>query len=119
MNKANLSIFASGVGSNLLAIHKASMDESFPGKLKLVICNKICPAFKLAKSLNYETKLISSKDNELHLLICVSLLSSFSNYVLISLVEVPLMRYTIYTEVIQIVILLTFFYNALFVEKRN
>lgn len=67
----------------------------------------------------FSIKKISSKDNELHLLICVSLLSSFSNYVLISLVEVPLMRYTIYTEVIQIVILLTFFYNALFVEKRN
>ena len=62
MNKANLSIFASGVGSNLLAIHKASMEKSFPGKLKLVICNKICPAFELAKNLNYETKLISNLD---------------------------------------------------------
>ena len=60
MNKANLSIFASGAGSNLLAIHNASMDKSFPGKLKLVICNKICPALELAKSLNYETKLISN-----------------------------------------------------------
>ena len=60
MNKANLSIFASGTGSNLLAIHNASMDKSFPGKLQLVICNKICPAFELAKSLNYETKLISN-----------------------------------------------------------
>ena len=64
MKKVKLSIFSSGVGSNLLSIHKATMDKSFPGKLKLVICNKICPAFKLAKSLNYETKLISSKDNE-------------------------------------------------------
>ena len=62
MNKANLSIFASGIGSNLLAIHNASMDKSFPGKLQLVICNKICPAFELAKSLNYETKLISNLD---------------------------------------------------------
>ena len=62
MNKANLSVFASGVGSNLLAIHDASMDKSFPGKLRLVICNKICPAFELAKSLNYETKLISGLD---------------------------------------------------------
>ncbi len=51
MNKANLSVFASGVGSNLLAIHNASMDKSFPGKLQLVICNKICPAFELAKKL--------------------------------------------------------------------
>ena len=33
MNKANLSVFASGVGSNLLAIHNASMNLSFPGKL--------------------------------------------------------------------------------------
>ena len=62
MNEANLSVFASGVGSNLLAIHNASMDKSFPGKLQLVICNKICPAFELAKSLNYETKLISNLD---------------------------------------------------------
>ncbi len=60
MNKANLSIFASGAGSNLLAIHDASLDKSFPGKLQLVICNKVCPAFELAKSLNYETKLISN-----------------------------------------------------------
>ena len=64
MNKANLSIFASGTGSNLLAIHNASMDKSFPGKLQLVICNKICPAFELAKSLNYETKLISNSNIE-------------------------------------------------------
>ena len=62
MNEANLSVFASGVGSNLLAIHKATMNKSFRGKLKLVICNKICPAFELAKSLNYETKLISNID---------------------------------------------------------
>ena len=62
MKKANLSVFASGVGSNLLAIHNASMDKCFPGKLQLVICNKICPAFELAKSLNYETKLISNLD---------------------------------------------------------
>ena len=62
MNKANLSVFASGVGSNLLAIHNASKDKCFPGKLQLVICNKICPAFELAKSLNYETKLISNLD---------------------------------------------------------
>ena len=62
MNKANLSVFASGAGSNLFAIHKASMNKSFPGKLKLVICNKICPAFELAKSLNYKTKLISNLD---------------------------------------------------------
>ena len=47
MNKANLSVFASGVGSNLLAIHNASKDKCFPGKLQLVICNKICPAFEL------------------------------------------------------------------------
>ena len=64
MNKANLSVFASGVGSNLLAIHNASMDKNFPGKLQLVICNKICPAFELAKSLNYDTKLISYLDKE-------------------------------------------------------
>ena len=64
MNKANLSVFASGVGSNLLAIHNASMNLSFPGKLQLVICNKICPAFELAKSLNYETKLISNSNIE-------------------------------------------------------
>ena len=64
MNKANLSIFASGAGSNLLAIHNASMDKSFPGKLQLVICNKICPAFELAKSLNYKTKLISNLNIE-------------------------------------------------------
>ena len=62
MNKANLSVFASGTGSNLLAIHKASMERGFPGQLKLVICNKVCPAFELAKSLNYETKLISNLD---------------------------------------------------------
>ena len=62
MNKANLSVFASGVGSNLLAIHNASKDNCFPGKLQLVICNKICPAFELAKSLNYKTKLISNLD---------------------------------------------------------
>ena len=62
MNKANLSVFASGAGSNLLAIHKASMKRGFPGKLQLVICNKICPAFELAKSLNYQTKLISNLD---------------------------------------------------------
>ena len=64
MNKANLSVFASGVGSNLLAIHNASMEKSFPGKLQLVICNKICPAFELAKSLNYDTKLILNLDKE-------------------------------------------------------
>ena len=64
MNKANLSVFASGVGSNLLAIHNASMHKSFPGKLQQVICNKICPAFELAKSLNYDTKLISNLDKE-------------------------------------------------------
>ena len=64
MNEANLSVFASGVGSNLLAIHNASKDKCFPGKLKLVICNKICPAFELAKSLNYETKLISNSNME-------------------------------------------------------
>ena len=64
MNKANLSIFASGAGSNLLAIHNASMDRNFPGKLQLVICDKICPAFELAKSLNYETKLISNLNIE-------------------------------------------------------
>ena len=64
MNKANLSVFASGVGSNLLAIHNASIDKSFPGKLQLVICNKICPAFELAKSLNYDTKLISNLDKK-------------------------------------------------------
>jgi len=62
MNKVNLAIFASGVGSNLLAIHKASMIKNFPGKLQLVICNKICPAFKLAETLKYETKLISNLD---------------------------------------------------------
>ena len=64
MKKANLSVFASGVGSNLLAIHNASIDKNFPGKLQLVICNKICPAFELAKSLNYETKLISNLNIE-------------------------------------------------------
>ena len=62
MNKAKLSVFASGVGSNLFAIHKASMERSFPGKLQLVICNKICPAYELSKSLNYDTRLISSLD---------------------------------------------------------
>ena len=62
MNKANLSIFASGAGSNLLAIHKASIDREFPGQIQLVICNKICPAFELAKDLNYTTKLISNLD---------------------------------------------------------
>ncbi len=64
MNKATLSVFVSGTGSNLLAIHKASMEKFFPGKVKLVICNRICPAFELAKSLNYETKLISNLDIE-------------------------------------------------------
>ena len=64
MNKVKLSIFSSGVGTNLLAIHKATMDKSFPGKLEIVICDKICPALKLAKRLNYETKLISSEDNK-------------------------------------------------------
>ena len=63
MKKIKLSIFSSGVGSNLLAIHKATMDEKFPGLIKLVICNKVCPAFELSKSLNYETKLISSFNN--------------------------------------------------------
>ena len=60
MKKIKLSVFSSGVGSNLLAIHKATMDESFPGVIKLVICNKICPAFELSKSLNYETELKSN-----------------------------------------------------------
>ena len=64
MKKIKLSIFSSGVGSNLLAIHKASIKKNFPGKLNLVVCDKICPAFKLAKSLNYETKLISSIDHK-------------------------------------------------------
>ena len=64
MKKIKLSVFSSGVGSNLLAIHKASIKKNFPGKLNLVICDKICPAFKLAKSLNYETKLISSIDHK-------------------------------------------------------
>ena len=64
MNKANLSVFASGAGSNLLAIHKASKNKNFPGQLQLVICDKICPAFELAKSLNYRTKLISNLDIE-------------------------------------------------------
>ena len=64
MKKVKLSVFSSGVGSNLLAIHRATMNKSYPGKLELVICNKICPAFKLAKSLNYETKLISSIDHK-------------------------------------------------------
>ena len=62
MKKVKLSIFSSGVGSNLLAIYKASINKNFPGKLNLVICDKICPAFKLAKSFNCETKLISSLD---------------------------------------------------------
>ena len=47
-----------------MAIHKASMDKSFPGQLQLVICNKMCPAFELANSLNYKTKLISNLDIE-------------------------------------------------------
>ena len=64
MKKIKLSVFSSGVGTNLLAIHKASIKKNFPGKLNLVICDKICPAFKLAKSLNYETKLISSIDHK-------------------------------------------------------
>ena len=64
MKKIKLSVFSSGVGSNLLAIHKASIKKNFPGKLNLVVCDKICPAFKLAKSLNYETKLISSSDHK-------------------------------------------------------
>ena len=64
MKKIKLSIFSSGVGSNLLAIHKASMDKTFPGLIELVICNKICPAFELSKNLNYETKLISSLNNK-------------------------------------------------------
>ena len=64
MKKIKLSVFSSGVGSNLLAIHKASIKKNFPGKLNLVVCDKICPAFKLAKSLNYETKLISSLDHK-------------------------------------------------------
>ena len=64
MKKVNLCVFASGTGSNLLAIHKASMAKGFPGQLQLVICNKICPAFELAKSLNYETKLISNLNIE-------------------------------------------------------
>ena len=63
MKKIKLSIFSSGVGSNLLAIHKATMDKSFPGLIELVICNKICPAFELSKDLNYETKLISNLNN--------------------------------------------------------
>ena len=40
MKKVKLSIFSSGVGSNLLSIHKATMDKSFPGKLKLVVLFK-------------------------------------------------------------------------------
>ena len=64
MKKIKLSVFSSGVGSNLLAIHKATMNKNFPGKLELVICNKICPAFNLAKDLNCETKLISILDVE-------------------------------------------------------
>ena len=64
MKKIKLSVFSSGVGSNLLAIHKASIKKNFPGKLNLVVCDKICPAFKLAKGLNYETKLISSLDHK-------------------------------------------------------
>ena len=64
MKKIKLSVFSSGVGSNLLAIQKATMNKNFPGKLELVICNKICPALKLAKSLNCKTRLISSLDQK-------------------------------------------------------
>ena len=64
MKKVKLSVFSSGVGSNLLAIHKATMDKTFPGLIELVICNKICPAFELSKNLNYETKLISNLQNK-------------------------------------------------------
>ena len=64
MKKIKLSIFSSGVGSNLLAIHKATMDKTFPGLIELVICNKICPAYELSNNLNYETKLISSLNNK-------------------------------------------------------
>lgn len=59
MKKINLSIFASGAGTNFLAIHKASKCKEFSGKIKLVICDKDCQAFYLSKSLKYDTKIIN------------------------------------------------------------
>ena len=49
MKKINLSIFASGAGTNFLAIHKASKNKNFLGKINLVICDKDCQAFYLSK----------------------------------------------------------------------
>ena len=40
MNKANLSVFASGVGSNLLAIHNASKDKCFPKMYSTILKKK-------------------------------------------------------------------------------
>ncbi len=62
MKKINLSIFASGSGSNFLAIHYASQDKNYPAKINLVICNKPCPAYTKAKKLNYKTILMLSKN---------------------------------------------------------
>ncbi len=54
-----------------------------------------------------------------NLLLFLSLLCSFSNYTLISLVETPLMRYSIYTEVIQIITFTMMFYEFLFMKKNK
>ena len=62
MKKVNLSIFASGIGSNLLALHKASNEKNFPAKLQLIICNKNCIAYDVANKLKYNTKLITNKN---------------------------------------------------------
>ena len=59
MNKINISIFVSGTGTNFLAIHKASKNKKFLGKINLVICDKGCPAFYLSKSLGYNTIVIN------------------------------------------------------------
>lgn len=64
MNKINLSIFASGEGTNFKAIHEASKNKKFPGKIQLVICDKDCPAFYLSKALEYETIIINRKNFE-------------------------------------------------------
>ena len=62
MNKINLSIFMSGVGTNFLGIHNASKNKNFPGKIRLVVCDKDCQAFHLSKKLKYETLIV--KKNE-------------------------------------------------------
>ena len=58
------------------------------------------------------------KKDRLAFLLLFSYLCSFSNFILVSIVEVPIMRYSIYTEVIQIIVFQIIFYGF-FVRIRK